>query len=212
MEESIFFSIEHERGIAKDIPLSAKHLMYKSKNNDKFNDSEFPVKFELSLNQQKNTEDFETNKYKNIIVKSKKAGTATKAILTGHGGYTPRRYRIFPGSGNVELPENMSVHFFSKDGEPTLRKTLQNILDGDIHKIETAKGRSKIRDYSLTNDRFTDHVSPTDDYDIISISGNSKVHFSDVINSIKNKNHKYTDIYYTCCRVNKLKPIIITHE
>jgi len=210
MEESILLSIEIEEEVKIDSPLSIYNLNKKNKQKNEIKDHSFSYNLIPNKYHHENNDEYEEHNYKNIIIKSKKGGTATKAILTGHGGYTPRRYGIFPGSGKTELPSNIRVHFFTPDGSPNLRNTLKNILKGDINIFETIDEHMTIRNYSLTNDHYTNNIKPNEIYDIISIPNNKKTHFSELLKTLSKTDYNYTDIYYTCCRVNKLKTIMIS--
>ncbi|MDT6940257.1 hypothetical protein RI570_08870 [Brucella pseudogrignonensis] len=210
MEESTLHSINIEERFIIDEPISEINLNKKFKKNNEFKEhTSFNNSFS-NKNHHVNNDEYEKKIYKDIIIKSKKGGSATKAILTGHGGYTPRRYGIFPGSGKIELPSNIRVHFFTREGGLSVRNTLKNILAEDFNIYETIGEHEKIINYSLTKDKYTDGILPNEYYDIITIPDHIKTHFNELLKTISKTNHIYTDIYYTCCRVNKLNPIIIS--
>ncbi|WP_157637525.1 putative adhesin [Burkholderia ubonensis] len=142
--------------------------------------------------------------FKNIIIKS--AGShAPNALLLSHGGYTPRRNVLQPGSGSVTVPAGVTILFNSGENEPSIGTKAMHLLQGyPVIPVDKKSPGVVIENYSLEYNELFDGCLPTEHFDLVTISQKGKAHMSDVFDAIRMYHINYSSIHNFACRVNKL--------
>lgn len=141
---------------------------------------------------------------KNVVIKSINLN-ARKALILSHGGYTPRRDFIRNGSGMVYVPNGVTLYFNSEENRPSIGTKVFHLLQGyPLPPVDIKLPGELINNYSLQCNEIFRNLSPTSEYDLITISSEGKAHMSDVFKVIYLKNKRYDIIHSVACRINKL--------
>lgn len=142
-------------------------------------------------------------KYKNVVIKSVD-GTARKALLLSHGGYTPDRGVFRRGSGQVSVPQGMTLHFNSTEDRVSIGTRAAHLLQGfQVDPVDTKSEGHIIKNYSLEYDSKFETYQPNDEYDLIIVSPDGKAHMNEVFDAIRVNNKNYETVHSFACRVNK---------
>lgn len=143
-------------------------------------------------------------KYKNVVIKSAD-GSARKALLLSHGGYTPDRGVFRHGSGQVSVPQGLTLHFNSTEDRVSIGTRAAHLLQGfQVDPVDTKPEGNIIKNYSLEYDSKFETYHPNDEYDLIIISPDGKAHMNEVFDAIRVNNKNYESVHSFACRVNKL--------
>ncbi|NRO97451.1 hypothetical protein GWC77_16125 [Paraburkholderia sp. NMBU_R16] len=143
-------------------------------------------------------------KYKNVVIKSAD-GTARKALLLSHGGYTPDRGFLRHGSGQVSVPQGLTLHFNSTEDRVSIGTRAAHLLQGyQVDPVDTKSEGNIIKNYSLEYDSKFGTYQPNEEYDLIIVSPDGKAHMNEVFDAIRVNNKNYESLHSFACRVNKL--------
>ncbi len=106
----------------------------------------------------------------------------------------------------VCVPDGLTLHFNCLEDHVSIGTRAIHLIDHGIQfdPIDTKQPGSTINNYSLTYNKKFERLTPTNEYDLITISENGKAHMSDVFRAIQLQNKRYEMIHSVACRIDKI--------
>lgn len=142
-----------------------------------------------------------------------RVGNNFEAIISTHGGYTPKRGPLKKGSGKTQVPgdinRELKVLFYSPADTVCIGMAAQWMFQGfpSTQPVqETSAINDIVENYSLTHFENSKNwvVPDTSKYDLIRVLEGKKIHLSDVWEVIRVNALHYHTIHFFACRINKL--------